>query len=151
MLAGITGGSGAGNLVLYDFALQYQTLIGRLFGSDLMFTWQPQSHKLTLHRRPAMQENILLWVYNYRPDNVLLADTYARQWLRDYAIAAAKMMLGEARSLYGNFIGPQGGTSLNGDALKQEAIADMQRLEDEIYKQMDGGGQGVGGYGFLIG
>ena len=56
-------------------------------------------------------------------------------------------MLGEARSKFNTIAGPQGGTSLNGDALKQEAIAEMDRLEQEV-KTQTAGGQG---YSFLIG
>jgi len=41
-------------------------------------------------------------------------------------------MLGEARSKFNTIAGPQGGTSLNGDALKNEALAEMERLEIEV-------------------
>ena len=56
-------------------------------------------------------------------------------------------MLGEARSKFATVAGPQGGTSLNGDALKAEAIAEIQALEEELKLQVAGGQ----GYGFSIG
>ena len=58
-----------------------------------------------------------------------------------------KYMLGEARSKFNTIAGPQGGTTLNGDALKQEAIAEMERLEIEVKTQTSGGQ----GYSFAIG
>ncbi len=56
-------------------------------------------------------------------------------------------MMGEARSKFGNLGGPQGGVSLNGDAMKQEAQAELERLELEIQNIIDGNQ----GYPFLIG
>jgi len=56
-------------------------------------------------------------------------------------------MLGEARSKFATIAGPQGGTSLNGDALKAEAQQEMEKLETELATQMAGGS----GYYFLIG
>ena len=56
-------------------------------------------------------------------------------------------MLGEARSKFATVAGPQGGTSLNGDALKAEAQQEMDKLEQDLTLQVAGGV----GYGFLIG
>ena len=41
-------------------------------------------------------------------------------------------MLGEARSKFATIAGPQGGSTLNGDALKAEAQADMEKLDAEV-------------------
>ena len=56
-------------------------------------------------------------------------------------------MLGEARSRFGTFVGPQGGTTLNGDALKAEGQQEMDNLLLELSNQVD---QNLG-YGFVIG
>jgi len=47
--------------------------------------------------------------------------------------------LGEAREKFATIAGPQGGTSLNGTALKQEATTDIERLEKDIDMFVDGG------------
>jgi len=47
-------------------------------------------------------------------------------------------MLGEARGKFATIAGPQGGTSLNGDALKADATAEMEKLEQEINNYIDG-------------
>ena len=56
-------------------------------------------------------------------------------------------MLGEARSKFATIDGPGGGSTLNGDALKSEAQAEMEKLEQEVSTAVAGGQ----GYGFLIG
>lgn len=138
----------AGNLAIYDAALQYQELVGRMFGLEIVFTWDKVSKKLTLVRKFAAPEQILLWVYNFRPENVLLTSYDSKQWLRDYAIAQSKYMLGEARSLYAQIAGPGGGTTLNGEQLKSDAKEEMLRLEEEVSVQKEGGDEG---YWFVIG
>jgi hypothetical protein len=140
-------GSGSGTMALYDMAAQYQTLVGRLFGRDVMFTWNRSSHKLMLHRKFTGREEICLHVYNTRPETALWNDPGARPWLRDYATAKCKMMLGEAYSKFGSLAGPQGGVSLKGDALKAEAQAELERLESEAFNLFDADQ----GYGFIIG
>jgi hypothetical protein len=46
-------------------------------------------------------------------------------------------MLGEAYEKYATIIGPQGGTTLNGAALKNDAKEMMDRLEIELQQYMD--------------
>jgi hypothetical protein len=139
--------SNMGGVATYNMFAQYQELVGRMFGSFIEFKWNTTTKKLTILQRPRQGEEVLLECYNYRPDSELLKDYLAQKWLRDYTLAKCKYMLGEARSKFNTIAGPQGGTSLNGDALKQEAQAEMERLEIEV-KTQTGGGQG---YSFAIG
>lgn len=143
----LLSGSKMGGLATYDMFSQHQELVGRMFGSFIEFKWNPTSKKLTLLQRPRAEEEILLYAYNYRPDNELLNDYLASQWIKDYTLAACKYMLGEARSKFATIAGPQGGSTLNGDTLKAEAQAEMEKLEAEVAMAQAGGT----GYGFLIG
>jgi len=126
---------------------QYQELVGRMFGSFIEFKWNTATKELTLLQRPRAEEELLLYVYNYRPDSQLLEDYLAQQWIKDYTLASCKYMLGEARSKFATVAGPQGGSTLNGDNLKAEAQAEMEKLEEEVKLQVAGGV----GYGFTIG
>ena len=136
-----------GGLATYDMFAGYQELVGLMFGSYIEFKWNTSTKKLTLLQRPRTDENLLLFVYNYRPDMQLLSDYLTSQWIKYYTLAACKYMLGEARSKFATIAGPQGGSSLNGDALKAEAQAEMEKLEIEVSQQVAGGV----GYGFTIG
>jgi hypothetical protein len=139
--------SNMGGLATYDLFSQYQELVGRMFGSFIEFKWNTTSKKLTLLQRPRAEEELLLYVYNYRPDEQLLDDYLAKQWIKDYTLASCKFMLGEARSKFATIAGPQGGSTLNGDALKAEAQAEMEKLDTEVSMAVSGGT----GYGFTIG
>ena len=136
-----------GGLATYDFFSQYQELVGRMFGSFIEFKWNSTTKKLTILQRPRAEETLMLYAYNYRPDTQILDDYLAKQWIKDYALAACKYMLGEARSKFATIAGPQGGSTLNGDALKAEAQQEMEKLEKDVHEAVAGGN----GYGFLIG
>lgn len=136
-----------GGLATYDMFSQYQELVGRMFGSFIEFKWNSTSKKLTLLQRPRAEETLMMYAYNYRPDEQLLDDYLAQQWIKDYTLASCKYMLGEARSKFATIAGPQGGSALNGDTLKAEAQSEMEKLETEVSMAVPGGT----GYGFLIG
>lgn len=127
-----------GGLATYYSFASYQKQVGKMFGSDINFSWNRTSKLLTIMQRPRASEELLVWMYNYRPDFNLLADTYAGQWLKDYALANCKMMLGEAREKFGTITSPQGGTQLNGAALKGEAKAEMEALEQDLINYKEG-------------
>lgn len=137
----------SGGLATFDALAQHRETLGRLFGAEYLFTWNHVTHTLFLHRRVKAPDVVFLHAYNYRPEAELFADTYAKPWLKDFALAHAKMMLGEARSKFNTIAGPQGGTTLNGDALKAEAQAELDRLDQDLTLYAEGSS----GLGFVIG
>jgi hypothetical protein len=136
-----------GGLLTYELFSQYQELVGKMFGAFINFTWHPQSHKLVVQQRPRGEEEVMLWVYNTRPDWAIIDDVYAGQWIKDYSLANCKIMLGQAREKFASIAGPQGGTALNGSAIKSEGQADIDRLTLELTTAVSGGI----GYTFITG
>jgi hypothetical protein len=141
--AGATGG-----LATYYAFASYQELVGKMFGSFIQFHYDVATKTLTITQRPrADSETVVLHTDNFRPDITLFKDIYSKPWIRDYTLAVCKVMLGEARGKFNTIAGPQGGTTLNGDALKQEGVSDMERLDQEINNYQEGGSP----YSFVIG
>ena len=144
----LMSGSMMGGLATYDAFAGYQKLVGRMFGSYIEFLWKPTTHILNILQRPFAQgEQILVQSYNFRPDWVLLQDPYARQWLRDYTLATAKQMLGQARSKFTSIAGPQSPITLNGTALLSESKEEIEKLDKELMDNTAGGT----GYYFITG
>jgi hypothetical protein len=127
-----------GGLATYYAFASYQKQVGKMFGSEINFTFNRTTKKLTLMQRPRSEEEVLLWLYNYRPDFNLMQDPFANQWLKDYSLATCKIMLGEAREKFAQIASPQGGTSLNGTALKGEGKAEIDVLEQDLINYKDG-------------
>jgi hypothetical protein len=121
-----------GGLLTYELFAQYQELVGKMFGSYINFNWNPQSRKLTIQQRPRGEESVMLLVYNVKPDFSIIDDTYSGQWIKDYSLANCKMMLGQAREKFAQIAGPGGGSSLNGAAMKAEAQAEIDKLDESL-------------------
>ena len=83
-------------------------------------------------------EIVMLQIYNYKPDIMLLNDHMARVCLKEYSYSFAKRILGEVRSKYATLAGPQGGTQMNGTALLAEAKEEMDKLEEDLKRYVDG-------------
>lgn len=137
-----------GGLATWDFYNQFLETTERVFASQLNFTWDVDTHKLTIIRRPTADEEIVVRVYSLKSEDELIMDPYTGPWLRSYATALAKYALGEARDKFpGGFPGPNGSVTLNGSSLKQEAQTEIDKLETQLLNLMAGGD----GYGLSIG
>ena len=134
----LLGAHRPGGLQMFDFLHQYRETMGRLFGAELMFTWRPQTKKLIIHRLIKAEDNVVLKVFNYRPEENLLEDAYASPWLKDYAFAHVKLMLAEARGKFTQIAGPQGGTTMNADQLRTDAQQEIDKLETELTLYSEG-------------
>lgn len=128
-----------GGLATYYAFASYQKQVGKMFGSEINFIFNKNSKLLTIDQRPRSNEEVLLWIDNHRPDFNLIVDTFAGQWIRDYALATAKIILGEAREKFQSIASPQGQTSLNGTSLKNEGKAEIEMLEQDLINYKDGG------------
>ena len=128
----------AGGLATYDFYSQYVELAAKMFGGFMNYTWNPVNKKLQLIRDPKNTgENVLIWCYQLKPEINLLSDYQIQQWIRDYMVAACKMIIGEAREKFGTIAGPQGGGSLNGAAMKSEGQAIMDAKIEDLKMYVD--------------
>jgi len=129
----------AGGLATYDFYSQYVELAGRMFGAYMNYTFNTVTKKLQLIRDPkGTGESVLLWTYNYKPEFNLLSDPQISQWIRDFMVGNCKMIIGEAREKFGTIAGPQGGSTLNGTAMKAEGKAIMEQLIEDLRRYVDG-------------
>jgi hypothetical protein len=137
----------AGGMATFDALAQHRETLGRLFGKEIMFTWNTVSKNLLLHRRVKSNDTVYMHVYKQRSDEELLLDQYSAPWIKELALAYAKLSLAEARGKFNTIAGPQGGTSLNADALRMDAQSAIEKLEDELKTYSDG----QVGLGFIIG
>ncbi len=144
---GTLSGGGSGSLATYAFLQQHLELLGLMFGYEFQFTWNRTKKQLLLHRRPRGVYTVYLHAYVYRTEEDLFADYSCYPWLKDYALAQSKLMLGEARRKFATIAGPQGGTTLNGEQLIQDALNELAQLEEDIKLYKDGSA----GLGIIIG
>jgi len=129
----------AGGLASYDFYTQYVEQAARMFGGYVNYTFNPATKQLQIVRDPRGEgEVFLLWTYNLRPEIQILKDRMTSQWIKDYMIGNCKLMIGEAREKFATIAGPQGGTALNGAAMKAEGQQIMDSKIEELKNYIDG-------------
>lgn len=123
----------AGGVLNYELFKDYEFQVGRMFGQYIDFNYNSVTKKLTLIRRPyGTWETLLLETYNLKPLCHLLTDYRTLTFLKEYTYALCMHMLGQAREKFGSIPGPSGGTTLNGAALKSEAMQLMSQLDEDI-------------------
>ena len=60
-----------------------------------------------------------------------------KQWIRKYALALSKELLGIVRSKYGNIPIPNAEVSMDGDTLRAEATAEKDQLIEQLREMLD--------------
>lgn len=126
-------GAQTGGLATWEVFSEHKETLSRIFASEINFNWNSDNKELTLIRKPAGEEMVMITVYEQKHEEDIISNVYSAPWIRDYSLAQSKFFLGEARSKYASgFSGPQGTIMLNGDQMKQEAQVEMERLENEI-------------------
>ena len=89
---------------------------------------------LQIHTRPVKIQTVLL---EFRAlDSDTIHPSY-RNWIQKYALAISKGILGEIRSKYAMLPSPGGGAQLNGQALKEESVKEMDLLEQQLIAEIE--------------
>lgn len=129
----------AGGLATYDFYAGYVELAARMFGGYIIYTFNPVTKQLRIVRDPkSTGERVLLWADMLKPEELLLQDPQIGVWIGDFTLAVLKGIIGEAREKFGTIVGPGGGTSLNGAAMKAESKALQDQLIADLKMYVDG-------------
>jgi len=130
---------GSGGLATWELYTQKLELAARMFGGYMNFTFNPSTKRIKLVRNiTSSGETVLLWTYNLKPEIQLLTELQISQWIKDFTYANCKYMEGEAREKFQTIAGPNGGTSLNGAAMKSEAQTLMDQLTEDLRNYVDG-------------
>lgn len=127
-----------GGLATYEIYSQYMDMAGKMFGMYANFKFHNATKRLIMMEKPRDEEEVLLWVYNHKPDEVILQDVYATPWVQNWALAECKEMLGQIRSKFSQVPGPGGAVTLNGTDLLAQAAAEKQQLLAELAAYVDG-------------
>lgn len=127
------------DLASWDFLLQYQETLDRVFAREIVFTYRPENHTLTLTQVPRFDECVAIEVSVLRSYNELLDNHFCRDWLQKYTLAELRVMLGEKYSKFATTPGAQGGTVLKGNELKQQGEQDKVLLVDDLHLYADNG------------
>jgi len=121
--------SSRGSWIDFEVAMSYVDMINRLTAAKFYFEYNERTQLLTLLPNPTptnMKGYIAIGCQTIRPDD----QQYGEAWVKRFALAEAKIVIGMIRSKY------QGTQLLGGGlinpSIKEEGLAEKQALLDEI-------------------
>jgi hypothetical protein len=136
------GGHGGGymGLATYDFALQYEETLNRLFARDIRFQYHNWNQTLFLQQVPhSAHETVVIRCAVMKTITELLDDHWSFLWLQKYSTALAKSILAAKWGKLMQLPGAQGGIQYNWQKLAQESTEEIKECKQAIYNLEDGG------------
>lgn len=125
--------SGTFDILSYHLLASYQTVVAKLFASELQFSWTERSRVLSIMRKIPRVERILVDAVIERTEQDLFTDRMTKTWIENWALSEAKIMLGDMRGKFGSLPGAGGNITLNADVLK----ADANTMQEKLLKEID--------------
>lgn len=129
----IMGGGAAGTQGLLDYTLMltYQNDMMKVFARFIHFFYRNDTNELVITQIPKANEMIIMKMSMLKSMGELLRDNWARVWLQQYTLAQLKIILANKLEVFTSLPGAQGGVQMNGAQLRQEGVADTERLVQE--------------------
>jgi hypothetical protein len=118
----------------YELAKQNIKTYERYTNHNTQFIWNHRTDILTLLDNPKVDNTWVLEAYC----NLTEAEYEEHLWVREYAIAEAKIILGRAYRKFQALSTPTGETSLDGNELVQEGKDEQTTLLENINEYVDG-------------
>jgi len=129
---GIAGSSSS--MLTYELGMQMLDNINIYILNDAQYIWKKRLNQLTLLDNPKIEESWFVEVYADLSDEEY-EDVI---WVRNYTIAEAKILLGNAYRKFQSLTSPSGETSLSGDAMIAEGKEEQLLLLEAIGDYVDG-------------
>jgi len=124
------------NFSIGDYYLLQSTMemTRKVLGQD--GTWDViNGQYLQLYPPPTSTPERVVLQYRHIDTNTI--QPAYRNWIQKYALACAKVVLGEIRSKYSIIPGPAGGAQMNGQALIQEGIQEKETIFQELLSEIE--------------
>ena len=116
------------DLTTFYFALMKQELVNKVLGQQGAFEVVGSPAKLHLMPTPQGVLNVAV-LFSKLPDEQTLEKI---GWIRRYALARAKLVLGEILTRFSTIPGGVSEIQMNGDVLKTEGEREIEKLVEEL-------------------
>jgi hypothetical protein len=126
-------------IATYDFALQYEQTLNRLFAREIRYQYYNWNQTLFLQQVPRSHEMVIMRVAVMKTIVELLDDHWSFFWLQKYTTAICKEVLAGKWGKLMQVPGAQGGIQYNWQKLAQEAVEEKKDCKLSIYNLEDGG------------
>lgn len=120
------------DLVSYHLVAGYIELMKQLFATEVQFSWDEYSRKLSIYKDFFIRERVLVDAVVEKTEQELLVDRWSAKWIQKYALAQCRLILADIRGKYTTIVAAGGTVTLNASDLRATAEREMQECQDEI-------------------
>jgi hypothetical protein len=138
-LGSLFGGSAECNSIGYDIVSyvamrEYLATLNFLFFPPIQYNFNQRTHRLFIDARRYLTDaggGYLCVEAMVKPSPDVFPDVWNDMWLKEYAVALVQLAWGRNLTKY-NSVQMPGGITLNGEAIKQEAMENIKILRDRF-------------------
>lgn len=118
-----------------DYYLLQQSLemYRKVFGQEGSFTLMDNRY-LNIEPKPVTADTVILMYRGLNSNTIHPAYT---NWIQQYALAAAKGVLGQSRGKFAVVPSPGGGAQLNGEQLQQQSAEEQDKLIKRLVEEFE--------------
>lgn len=131
-MAAASNNTAFGSIGIIHMQHMHINLLTQMMANEVQYTFDPSSQNITILKRIARNELLVLQSEVERSVEELLQDTNINSWLIQYATARLKVILGMSYSKFQTIAGPNGGITLGGSELRQEGKEELEKLEEQL-------------------
>jgi hypothetical protein len=137
-LGSLFGGDAECNSIGYDIVSyvamrEYLATLNFLFFPPINYSFNQRTHRLFVDTQRLTSEGggFILLECMVKPSPDVFPDVWNDMWLKEYAVALVQLAWGRNLTKY-NQVQMPGGITLNGEAIKQEAMENIKILRDRF-------------------
>jgi hypothetical protein len=125
---------GTFDMLSFHLMSSYIKELEMLFANRIVYQFTEETRQLRIFQQVLNPERVLLDAMIERSEQDLMANRETSIWIKKWALAEAKEILGNgARGKYQQLAGPNGSTSLNADQLLSQSQAEKAQLMIDMY------------------
>lgn len=124
--------AGSFDMLSFHLLSSYVKELEQLFATRIVYNWDEKTRNLKLYQQIMTPERVLIDAFVERTEQDLLTNRETSLWIKRWALAEAKAILGQSRGKYVNLAGPNGSTSLNAQDLLSQSSDEKEKLKEEL-------------------
>jgi len=124
---------GTYDLTSYFLVSNYVETMELLFSTRLTFSWNESKRLLHLFNTFTINERVLMDCTVEKTEQEILKHRISVNWIREWALSEAMLMLSEIRGKFASLPGAGGGVTLNAAELRDRA----EKIQEKLLIELD--------------
>jgi hypothetical protein len=124
---------GTFDMLSFHLMSSYIKELEMLFANRIVYQFTEKTRQLRIFQQVINPERVLVDAMIERTEQDLMTNRETSLWIKKWALAEAKQILGQTRGKYVNLAGPNGSTTLNAQDLLSQSVDEKRELTEQLY------------------